>query len=166
LQSSEPGTLAPGDVLKFAFPSNPELNQSQKIQADGKVSLPLIGVVSAGGKRLGGFQEEIQQLYKSQVKNNTVVVSLDSSSVPVYVTGAVAHPGKVVLERPLTVLEAIMEAGGTTNVGTLKGVVVIRNSNGQHFTQSFDLSPTLKGQKATAFFVKAYDIVYVPERFF
>lgn len=166
LQTSESGTLAPGDVLRFSFPSNPELNQSQKIQADGKVSLPLIGVVSAGGKRLGRFQDEVQELYKSQIKNNAVAVSLDSSSVPVYVTGAVARPGKVILERPLTVLEAIMEAGGTTNIGTLKGVVLIRNSNGQHYTQSFDLSPTLKGQKANAFFVKPYDIVYVPERFF
>src|SRR6516162_9284071 len=46
LQCAETGALAPGDVLKFTFPGSPELNQAQKIQADGKVSLPMLGVVS------------------------------------------------------------------------------------------------------------------------
>src|SRR5438128_2732366 len=41
------GALVPGDVLKLSFPGAPDLSQAQKIRADGKVSLPLIGEVSA-----------------------------------------------------------------------------------------------------------------------
>jgi polysaccharide export outer membrane protein len=163
---AETGELAPGDVVKLTFPGAPDLNQSQKIRADGKVSLPLIGEVDAAGKRVGKFQEEVDRLYTSQLKNNAVTVSLDASSVPVYVTGAVGRPGKVILERPMTLLEAIMEVGGISNLGTLKGVVLIRNANGQHFTQVFDLSPALKGRKTDAFYLKPYDMIYVPERFF
>src|SRR5205814_3791931 len=42
--------LASGDVVKLTFSAAPELNQSQKIRVDGKLSLPLIGEVDAGGK--------------------------------------------------------------------------------------------------------------------
>src|SRR5436305_14055947 len=45
-------TLSPGDVIKLSFPGSTDLNQSQKIRTDGKVSLPLIGEVTAAGKTL------------------------------------------------------------------------------------------------------------------
>lgn len=166
LSRSEPGALAPGDIVKVTFPGAADMNTTAKVSADGKLNLPLIGEVAAAGKRLGSFQEEVDNLYKPQLTNNLVAVSLDASSLPVYVTGAVTHPGKIILERPMTVLEAIMEAGGTSDLGSLKGVVVIRSGNGEHFSQAFDLSPTLKGRTAQAFYVKAYDTVYVPERLF
>jgi polysaccharide export outer membrane protein len=130
------------------------------------MSLRLVGEVTAAGKRLGDFQEEVSRLYKTQLKNSEVMVSLEASAIPVYVTGAVGRPGRVSLDRPMTVLEAIMEAGGLSNLGTLKGVVVIRNMNGQHLTQTFDLSPALKGKKVEAFYLKPYDMINVPERFF
>lgn len=160
------GALAPGDVVKIMFPGALDLNQSQKVRADGKISLPLAGEVMASGKRLGAFQEELSRIYKPLLKNTEVLVVLESSAIPVYVSGAVNRPGKIVLDRPMTVLEAIMEAGGASNLGNLRKVVVIRNANGRHYTQAFDLSPTLKGQATGAFYLRAYDMVYVPERFF
>lgn len=160
------GTLAPGDVLKLSFSGAPDLNQLQKIRSDGKVSLPQIGQVQAAGKKLGEFQDDLSRLYKPKLTNTEVVVALESSSIPVYVSGAVNRPGKIVLERPMTVLEAIMEAGGPSNLGSLKKVVVIRNSGGKHFTQTFDLSPALRGQATEAFYLRPYDMINVPERFF
>ena len=41
--------LASGDVVKLTFSSAPELNQAQKVRADGKLSLPLVGEVDAAG---------------------------------------------------------------------------------------------------------------------
>lgn len=161
-----PGLLAPGDVLKIAFPGAPELSQVQKIRSDGKVSLPQIGQVNAGGKRLGTFQDELSRLYKSKLTNTEVVVSLESSAIPVYVSGAVNIPGKVILDRPMTVLEAIMEAGGPSNLANVKKVIVVRNANGKHYTEAFDLSPPLRGQTTGVFYLRPYDMIIVPERFF
>lgn len=161
-----PGALAAGDVVKVTFPGAPELNQSQKVRADGKVSLPLIGEVEAVGKRLGDFQAELARLYKPQLKNSEVVVALEASAIPVYVSGAVNKPGKIVLDRPMTVLEGIMEAGGISNLGSLTKVVVIRNANGKHFTQTLNLSPALNGRTTNAFYLRPYDMIVVPERFF
>lgn len=160
------GALAAGDIVKLSFPGAPELNQSQKIRADGKISLPLIGEADAVGKKLGEFQEELSRRYRPHLRNTDVVIALEASAIPVYVSGAVNKPGKIYLDRPMTVLEAIMEAGGLSNVGDLNKVVLIRNTNGRHNTQTFDLSPALKGRPTDAFYLRAYDMIYVPERFF
>lgn len=161
-----PGALAPGDVIKLSFPGAPELNQAQKVRADGKITAPMLGEVSVVGKRLGQLQSELSQLYKPQLKNSEVVVSLESSAIPVYVSGAVNRPGKVALDRPMTVLEAIMEAGGfVEDVANPKKVVVIRNIRGQQTTHIFDLSPALRGKTTDAFSVRAYDIIYVQQGF-
>ena len=161
-----PGALAPGDLLKIVFPGAPELTQAQKVRSDGKISLPIIGEVSASGKKLSDLQAELSRLYQPQLKNTDVVITLESSSIPVYVSGAVNHPGKVLLDRPMTALEAIMEAGGISNLGSLSKVIVIRNSQGKHFTTTLNLSPTLSGRTTDAFPLRPYDMIVVPERFF
>src|SRR5947208_16656291 len=51
--------LSPGDIIKVAFAEESDLDQTEKIRRDGKVSLPLIGEVTAAGKRLMDFQQEI-----------------------------------------------------------------------------------------------------------
>src|SRR5438067_9629466 len=76
--ADSPVKLSPGDVIKLSFPGSTELNQSQKIRTDGKVSLPLIGEVTAAGKTLPAFQTELAKLYKTQLRNADVLVTLES----------------------------------------------------------------------------------------
>ena len=120
LTSRTPSYLVAGDVVRITFPAAPELNQTQKIGSDGTLSLPLIGEAAAAGKTVGQLQEELATRYKPQLQDNEVIVTLDSRAVPVVVSGAVQKPGKIVFERPATVLEAIMEAGGFTPEADLK----------------------------------------------
>jgi polysaccharide export outer membrane protein len=163
----DPVALASGDIIKFSFPGAPEFNQAQKVRADGRVSLPMIGEVDVSGKTPGGLQEDLGVLYKSQLQNSSVVVALENSSALVYVSGAVVKPGKIVIDRPMTVFEAIMEAGGfeTDNANTKK-IVLLRRENGQQTTYTFNLSPALKGKPFGVFYVKPYDVIYVPQRLF
>jgi polysaccharide export outer membrane protein len=160
--SQTPGALAPGDVLKISFPGAPEMNQLQKVRADGKISLPTLGEMYVSGMRLGDLQKQLSSRYEAQIKNSEVVVSLEFSAIPVYVSGTVRNPGKVVLDRPMTVLEAIMEAGGFGDFAKTKKVVVIRNANGRHATYVLDMSPALRGKPTEVFYLKAYDAIYVP----
>src|SRR5947208_937099 len=111
--------LASGDVVKLTFSAAPELNQSQKIRTDGKLSLPLVGEVDAAGKTVGQLQSELIQLYKPQLKTPEVTVSLEGSVTTVTVSGAVAKPARLTFERPTTVFQAIMQAGGPSEYGTL-----------------------------------------------
>src|SRR5215469_11147776 len=159
-----PAELTVGDVVKITFPAAPELNQSQKIGTDGTLSLPLVGEVHAAGKSPGQLQSELANLYKPQLQDNEVLVALETRALPVVVSGAVQKPGKIVFERPATVLEAIMEAGGFTPEADLKKVSVIRIVKGEHYSQIFDLRPVLKGKPTAAVYVNGGDVIFVPEK--
>jgi polysaccharide biosynthesis/export protein len=159
-----PNYLNSGDVVKITFPSAPELNQTQPVGTDGSLSLPLVGEVHAAGKSPAQLQTELANLYKSQLQNNEVIVTLETRSLPVVVSGAVQKPGKVVFERPATVLEAIMEAGGFTPEADLKRISVIRIVKGEHYAQTYDFRPVLRGRPTPAVYVASGDVIYVPER--
>jgi polysaccharide export outer membrane protein len=159
-------TLAPGDTVRITFPGATELNQSQKIRADGKLSLPMIGEVSASGKTVVALQAELAALYKDQLNNSEVLVTLESAPAQVVISGAVAKPSKIAFEKPTTILQAIMEAGGATPYGNLKSVRLIRTVQGVQQSQSFDLSPTLRGEATRPFYVRDGDVIYVPQSIF
>ena len=158
--------LASGDVVKLTFSSAPELNQSQKVRADGKLSLPLVGEVDAAGKTVGQLQGELIQLYKSQLKTPEVTVSLEGSVTTVIVSGAVEKPSKIAFERPTTVFQAIMEAGGPSEFGTLKHVRLVRTVNGVQKSQVMNVQDTLIGQGTKPFYVRDGDVIYVPQTTF
>jgi protein involved in polysaccharide export with SLBB domain len=160
-----PGLLAPGDTIKVSFTTAPELNQSQRIGPDGRISLPLVGDVFAAGKTTGQLQAELTQLYKTQLQNSEVVVTLESIAIPVVVSGEVQKPGKIIFERPATVLEAIMEAGGFTVYGDPKHVSVIRQVNGVQHSQIVNLSPVLHGVPTKVMYVDRGDVIYVRPRY-
>jgi polysaccharide export outer membrane protein len=156
-------TLTSGDVIKLTFSGAPELNQSQKIRSDGKINLPLIGEVDAAGKTIGSLQTEIALRYKPQLQNTTVVVTLESSVTQVVVSGAVAKPAKLSFDRPTTVVQAIMEAGGVSEFGSLRRVHLIRIINGQQHTQILDLSSIMRGEPTKPYYVRDGDIIYIPQ---
>ena len=158
--------LASGDVVKLTFSAAPELNQAQKIRVDGKLSLPLVGEVDAAGKTIGQLQGELVQLYKSQLKTPEVTVSLETSVTTVVISGAVRKPGKIVFERPTTVFQAIMEAGGPSEFGTLKHVRLVRTVNGVQKSQVMNVHDTLIGQGTKPFYVRDGDVIYVPQTTF
>jgi polysaccharide biosynthesis/export protein len=159
-------TLISGDVIKLTFPGAPELNQSQKIRTDGKVNLPLVGEVEAAGRTIPTLQSELVQLYKSQLKTSTVIVTLESSVTQVIVSGAVGRPGRLTFERPTTIFQAIMEAGGPNDFGSLRNVHLVRLYKGQQHTQVLDLRPTVSGQTTRPYYVRDGDVIYIPRSIF
>jgi polysaccharide biosynthesis/export protein len=159
--------LSPGDVVQVSFPGAPNLNRTEKIRMDGKLLLPLVDEVMAAGKTPVELQRELVQLYGPQLQVKEVVVSVASSSASVLVTGAVARAGRIPMERPMTVLDAIMEAGGfDPRRANLRNVSVIRQHEGRYSTHTIDLRPAMKGRNVEPFYLQPFDIVYVGERMF
>src|SRR5438046_3925493 len=158
--------LASGDVVKLTFSSAPELNQSQKVRVDGKLSLPLIGEVDAAGKTVGQLQSDLIQLYKPQLKTPEVTVSLEGSVTTVTVSGTVAKPARITFASPTTASQAIMQAGGPSEYGTLRHVRLHRIVNGVQKSQVFDLHGMLKGEDTKPFYVRDGDVIYVPQSTF
>jgi len=157
--------LSAGDIVRITFPGAPELNQAQKIRVDGKISLPIVGEVTAAGKRPIGLQEELKALYKPQLQNSDLLVTLESGTVPVYLSGAVARPGRLVFDRRMSLLEVITQAGGLRPTANPRKVRIIRLENGEHRSQTVDMKPALSGRTAQAFYVRPNDVIHVEENF-
>src|SRR6202162_4347517 len=62
VSASTPVRLSPGDVIKVSFSGAPELSHSQKIKAEGKVSLTSMGEVNASGKTVPKFKSKLMSL--------------------------------------------------------------------------------------------------------
>src|SRR5215467_8128667 len=85
--------LSPGDVIKLSFAEESDLDQTQRIRRDGKITLPLIGEVTAAGKRVIDFQRQLISLYEPKLDNPEVVVTLESGAGTVIVSGFANKPG-------------------------------------------------------------------------
>jgi polysaccharide export outer membrane protein len=158
--------LREGDTVSVSLPSSPTLDNTQQIRPDGKIVLPLVGEVTAAGKTPEDLQNELLKLYQPQVAAKQVIVTVQSPNIPVYVTGAVIHPGPVTVNHPISALEAVMEAGGFDYTkANLKAVIVVRQEKDRSVRYKLDLKKALSGSMGAPFYLHPFDIVYVPERF-
>jgi polysaccharide biosynthesis/export protein len=163
----EPIALREGDILRIDFPGASNLNSRQQIRRDGKIVLSLVGEITAAGKTQAELEKELIRLYEKQLISKEVTVTVESSSFPVFVSGAVLRPGKITSDRPISALEAIMDAGVDFSRANLKAVKIIRNKDGQMENQVLDLDRIIRGKAKDTkpFYLQPSDIIFVPERF-
>jgi polysaccharide biosynthesis/export protein len=158
--------LSPGDVIKAAYADESIPDQTQKIRRDGKVSLPLIGEVQAAGKRIIDFQHQLISRYESDLDDPEVLVTLENGTASVIVSGFANKPGKVEFDRPKTVYQAIMEAGGVSDYGSASNVHLTRIINGQQRTEIINLRAAIRGEPTQPKYVQDGDVIYVARSWF
>jgi polysaccharide export outer membrane protein len=160
-------SLHEGDVLQIKFPGAPEMDALQTIRADGKITVLNASDIKVSGLTPEGAAQAILNAVGDQLKVKQVSVTVQSSAFIVYVTGAVLRPGKVISDRPLTVFQAVMEAGIDPLKSNLKKVKVIRtDATGHNLYKILDINKTIKGDYLPEpFTLKPYDTIVVPEKF-
>lgn len=159
--------LQAGDVVRVNFEGSTNLNTIAKIQLDGTISMPFVGSVKFAEKTPVEVQAELLKLYEPQLKITEITVSLLTPASCIYVNGAVQHAGKLPYDRSMTVLEAVMEAGGyDPKRAKLKEVKVFRVENGVQMSYKLDLKRMLKGDDSGVFHLQPFDIIYIPEKTF
>ena len=168
-QASVPFTsieLREGDLLKIAFPGAQNLTTSQQIRRDGKIVLPLGGELKAAGLTPAQLEADLIKQYGNQLVSKEVIVTVETSVYDIFVTGAVLKPGKVTVNRPISALEAVMEAGGFdyTKANT-KQVSVIRHERDAVQNYKLNLKEMMEHGANQTFYLHPSDIIYVPEKF-
>ncbi len=159
--------LGQADVISITFRYSTNFNTVQKIGLDGMVNLDGVGQVKAEGKTIEQLQNELTTLYKSEVKDDPITVKLAGAASSVYVTGAVNRPGKIVMERRMTVMDAIAEAGGFDQYrARLSKVSILRVDGDTQKVYWVDLNRVLNGQDYTPFYLQPFDVVNVPTKTF
>jgi polysaccharide biosynthesis/export protein len=158
--------LSPGDVIKVAYADETIPDQTQKIRMDGKLSLPLIGEVTAAGKRVIDFQHQLVSRYEGELENNEVLVTLENGTATVTVAGFANKPGAITFDRPTTVYQTVMQAGGVSDYGSPSNVRLTRIINGLQLTESINLRPAIRGQPTKPKYVQDGDVIYISRSLF
>jgi polysaccharide export outer membrane protein len=159
------------DIVQVSVWRNPELGITVPVRPDGKISVPLIGDVGAGGRTPSDVAADIEGRLASFVRDPQVAVILTDLRSHEYlsrvrVTGAVRQPVSIPFRQGMTVLDAVLAAGGLTEFAAPDRSDLYRKAEGGSTTTSpVRLDRILnKGDLSTNFKVAPGDVVTIPER--
>jgi polysaccharide export outer membrane protein len=157
--------LGPEDVLSVSVYLHPELERTATIDANGDVTLPPVGTVKAAGltpKQLGDRLADKLSTYLRQTTAVTVTVT-QFMSHSVFVTGAIAKPGRYGFEVIPSLVEVIGQAGGAVPGADLSHVQIVRKQGANRRTLYADVSSTLRdGDTSRLPALEAGDTVILP----
>jgi polysaccharide export outer membrane protein len=134
--------LGAADVVDIEVFGLPELTRSLRVNTRGFISLPLLGPMKAAGRTVAELEDEITALLADDFLQDpqvTVFVSAYTSQ-KVTVEGAVKTPGIYPLSGKTSLLQAIVGAGGVTELANPEGVIIFRVIDGQRMAAVFDLN--------------------------
>lgn len=160
--------IGPEDILEISIWKNPELSKVVTVRPDGMISLPLIGDVKAAGRSADQIRAAITE--KLREYQQTVVVSVivqGVNSYKVFILGEVFRPGLYLLKERMTLLQAIVLAGGFTPVASKNKIVVIRrrvdgNPGEEKILIRFDDIVDANQRSDKNLTLRAGDTIYVP----
>jgi polysaccharide export outer membrane protein len=159
------------DIVQVSVWRNPELGITVPVRPDGMISVPLIGDVEAGGHTPAEVGKSIQEKLSTYVRDPQVAVILTELRSHeflsrVRVTGAVRQPVSIPYRQGMTVLDAVLAAGGTTEFAAPNRSNLYRKIEGGG-TKPYpvELDRILKrGDLSTNFYVAPGDVITIPER--
>lgn len=159
--------VGPGDVLDVDVTQEPRLTSSYTISETGTVEMELLGTVPVAGKTPEEIDELLTGLLKEFFKAPTVRLKVgEYHSQKAYVLGAVAKPGAYVLRGEKSLLDVLLEAGGTTPQSLGRLVLIRAQSDEKAGTaMSVELEKLLAGGVTgpTNAPIAHGDVVFVPE---
>lgn len=135
-----------GDALNMRIIENEKLEiKEQPIRPDGRISLPLVGEVQAGGLTLPQLQQRVTKLYaKFFVEPHVIINVAKFRPLSISVVGLVNKPDTFEIHEPIHLLQAIGLAGGVERMrGDIHRVLVVR-PNGTH--KLIDLQDVMEGK--------------------
>lgn len=140
--------LGADDLISVSVFGLPDAGvEKVRIDRSGRVSLPLAGVIQAGGLTLEELTAELSsRLRRAHVRDPKVAIALlEIESARLTVEGQVAKPGVYSALPNMTLLQAIASAQGVTETARLQEVVVFRTVEGQKYAALYDIKAIRKG---------------------
>jgi polysaccharide export outer membrane protein len=154
--------IGPSDKLKIDVFGVPEMQKDIQVDASGRLSFPLIGVIDASGKTPGELAAVIAGRLRGQyIRDPQVSVNLvEATSQLITLDGQVTRPGMYPVVGRMTLMRAVATAGGLSEFAKQNEVIVFRQVDGQQYVGLYDLRGIRRGNYADPE-IYANDVVIV-----
>lgn len=161
------------DIVQVSVWRSPELSVTVPVRPDGRISVPLVGDVMVAGRTPDQVAADIEGKLATYVRDPQVSIILTELRSHEYlsrvrVTGAVRQPISVPYRQGMTVLDAVLAAGGTTEFASADNTKLFRRDKSDRLeTLPIKLDRLMKkGDLENNLPLRPGDIVTVPERAF
>jgi polysaccharide export outer membrane protein len=169
----QPGTnsfpLGPGDKLEIEIVGDNASRDVRQIGPDGRLYYYLLPGIDVWGMTIDEVKAKLESALTEYLTTPIVSIQLRSiDSTRVWVLGRVEKPGIYPIPAPMTVLEAVSLAGGTSSTstsGTTEELADLRNSfimrSGERLPVNFNRL-LQQGDMSQNIYVEADDFIYFP----
>lgn len=122
--------IGPGDTLHITVWQNPDLSSTVQVRPDGRISAPLVSGMQAAGLTADQLAAEIKKDVSKYVRDPVVTVVVSdfhgALSQQVSIVGAAAKPQSIPYRDKMTLLDAMIAAGGLSPYANGNSAVLIR----------------------------------------
>jgi len=170
---TEPPTylIGPGDSLEITVWREPELSSAVTVRPDGRISIPLVEDLVAAGKTPMDLAEEIEARLSAYLQDPLVVVTVGSGlgdlRQQIRIVGEAAEPTAVAYKSRMTLLDAIIAAGGLSRQADGNAAVILRRTDEGYEEIPVRLAALVREGDSTAnVLLSPGDVIIIPEGFF
>ncbi|WP_218079637.1 polysaccharide biosynthesis/export family protein [Anthocerotibacter panamensis] len=151
--------LGPGDEILLRGWGQIDVNFSAVIDRSGNFYVPKVGNVSVAGLKFRDLQGVLKTAIGRNFRNFEISTSLGQlRTIPVFVVGQAAQPGRYTVSSLSTLVSAIFAAGGPTTKGSMRSVQLKRNGRVITDFDMYDL--LLRGDKSKDVNLQPGDVIY------
>lgn len=142
-----PSLIGPLDTITVEVFGVPDLAREMQVDASGRISMPLVGTVYAGGKTAEELARDIENALRGRyVRNPEVTVNLQTSvSQVVSIDGQVVEPGLYPVTNQMTLMRAVASARGLTEFARVNDVVILRTVEGRKMAGLYNIDAIRRG---------------------
>lgn len=142
-----PSLIGPLDTIYVDIFGVPDLSRELQVDASGKISLPLVGTLDAGGKTADELSNAIEGALRGRyVRDPQATINIRSAvSQVATVDGQVVEPGLYPVTNQMTLLRAIASAKGLTEFAKEDDVVILRKVGGQQMAGLYNITAIRRG---------------------
>jgi polysaccharide export outer membrane protein len=160
------------DMIAVRVWQNKDLDVTVPVRSDGRITVPLIGDVQAGGRTPKAVADDIRGALAAYVREPQVSVLVTEQRSNEYlsrvrVTGAVREPVSLPYRPGMTVLDAVLAAGGPTEFAASDRASLHRRDRDATHRYGIALESMLEdGDLSSNYPVQPGDVITVPQRSF
>lgn len=157
--------LTRGDEFYIRFTHHRQFDLRTSVLENGKVSLPLIGIVEVAGITVKELTNKLQKKYEKILRHpEIIIVPRYFINQKVFLGGEIRYPGLRRLTGKQSLLQTIMAAGGPTRDANIENTYLIRiEKNKKREVFRIDLNVLMTQTQYPSIFLKSGDIIYIPQ---